>query len=288
MKRSFTDRLKLRVGDVVFYSGFKLRQFKSKVRVALRPSNLKLSPLEQHMVDRLRTLGYATVHIDELFLADAEAIKTALERAWQGFRSASTTLAEVESYRQSGSTRKEYLVRNFKNGASIPNDHPLILFSLSDRVQRILTGFFGEAPRLSGADFWLTLPVVQDKRTGSQNWHRDHEDQKLAKIFVYLSDVHEENGPTEFIEGSFHGGPNDVISSKRAFVIGGYLNASEIEQRGLLQYRRVLTGPKWTVVFVNTSGIHRGGYGDAERGMANIVFTSQASSYPCRFHLVRG
>jgi len=228
------------------------------------------------------------VSMDELFDArTAREFKSSLEKQFTEFRHAPSTVDGIERYKRSGSARKEYLVMCYGKGATISASHPLLKLCQSREVQDILKSYFETEPRLTALDYWLTLPAVQPARTGSQNWHRDHEDERLVKLFIYLSDVDEEAGPTEYIEGSFHGGPNDVLSMGRAFVLGDYLTSREDEmrRRGLVAFRRSMVGPKWTMVFINTSGIHRGGFGSKERAMANITFTSQASRAPMRFQI---
>ena len=37
------------------------------------------------------------------------------------------------------------------------------------------------------------------KRTNSQRWHRDRDDVKILKIFLYLNDISIKNGATEYI-----------------------------------------------------------------------------------------
>jgi hypothetical protein len=280
-----TQRIKHRLFEVGSYSAFKARSLRSSIRLALARPQPELSALQLRIVEELRASGYAMSCIDDLFADDAAALKAALEDEYEQFASSPTTEAAALRYSQAGSTRKEYLIQSFERGAKVAVHHPLVRFCHSEAVQNLLKSYFGEEPRLVAVNFWLTLPAVQEKRTGSQNWHRDHEDQRLVKIFIYLSDVVDRAGATEYIEGSFHGGRNDVIPAKRKFVLGDYLAEGDVEKYGLLSHKRVLTGPKWTVVFINTSGIHRGGFGKAKRGMANITFTSQASRSPCRFVL---
>jgi hypothetical protein len=279
------QRIKHRLHEVGTYSAFKARRLGSSIRIAFTRGETKLSALQCTIVDALRKSGAATCLLDDLFGPDAPALKAALETAYTQFATAPSTESAAQRYLQAGSTRKEYLIQNFALGAKIEREHPLIQFCHSPHIQALLAAYFGETPRLAAVNFWLTLPAVQERRTGSQNWHRDHEDQRLVKIFIYLSDVVDSAGATEYIAGSFHGGPNDVIPPKRRFVVGDYLAKGDVEKYGLLPFKRVLTGPKWTIVFVNTSGIHRGGFGEMKRGMANITFTSQASHSPCRFVL---
>jgi hypothetical protein len=280
---SLAYRVTHRLLEVSSYYAFKARQLAGSLRMSVERPSIVLSAVQERILAELKSSGCAIVMLDDLFGASAPEMKNQLERYYLEFVNSPSTQEAARRYNNAGSTRKEYLILNFPKGASIPAKHPLLKFCSSGEIQNLLIAFFGEVPRLCAADYWLTLPAIQDARTGSQNWHRDHEDQKLVKIFIYLTDVSEDAGPTEYIEGSFSGGAHDIIPPKRAFVLGDYLQAADLDKHAVLRFRRVLTGPKWTVIFVNTSGIHRGGYAKRQRGMANITFTSQASRFPCRF-----
>lgn len=285
---SLTRKLKSRIRDFHSYTTFKLRSYQSALQSSLFPVQVEtLSACQKKIVVDLKSTGFAKVEFDELFSLSESlpTFKNELETKYLDFRHSSTSETKVNRYQQSGSTRKEYLILCYGNGSVISRNHPLVRFCHSPEIQNTLKVFFKEKPRLTAMDYWTTLPAVQETLTGSQRWHRDHEDQKLVKIFVYLSDVDAASGPTEYIEGSFYRGLQDIIPPKRAFVLGDYLNEAELSQRGLLQYRRYLIGLKWTIFFVNTSGIHRGGFGKKERAMINITFTSQASRFPLRFRL---
>ena len=43
-------------------------------------------------------------------------------------------------------------------------------------------------------------------RVSSQRWHRDYNDERLVKVFIYLTDVDEDTGPLEYVPGSTLGG----------------------------------------------------------------------------------
>lgn len=279
---SVAARIRKRGQEVLEFSAYQLRSWRASLRRIPSPS---LSPTHARIVEELRARGYAAVSIDELF-ADREALerlKADLEAGYAAHRLSSDTLAAEARYREGGSMRKEYLAMSHKNNARIRADDPLLRFCAAPDVQAPLTAALGAPPRLTAVAYWTTFPVTQQQRTGSQNWHRDHEDRRLIKVFVYLNDVAADGGPTEYIDGTYFGGPLDVIPPKRRFVFGDYLSEQELEKYGLMAHRHALTGPKWTVIFANTSGIHRGGFGTNERAMVNITFTSQVSRFPIRF-----
>ena len=104
-------------------------------------------------------------------------------------------------------------------------------------------------------------------RQHSQNWHRDREDYKLLKIFVYYSDVNKENGPFEYVPKSFCGGDFYGLYEGRK----EYMDyASDSDNRGNTKSKEELdkceetkitfTGVPGDIIMTNNSGFHRGGF----------------------------
>src|SRR6185369_1074284 len=89
---------------------------------------------------------------------------------------------------------------DMQNG-KLPTSSPYVQFALQPAVQEILTGTFGQVPVLNYV--LLTLSKPSDAPLSySQLWHRDHDDVRVIKLFVYLSDVtSEDDGPFTFLPG---------------------------------------------------------------------------------------
>lgn len=92
-------------------------------------------------------------------------------------------------------------------------------------------------------------------------WHRDDSIRRQTKAILYLSDVTEENGPFEYIEGSHK--PLDVVGGvARSWFGYGQNRFTEDEIAQVLEHQshkqRTITGEAGTLVFVNTHCIHRG------------------------------
>jgi hypothetical protein len=83
----------------------------------------------------------------------------------------------------------------------------------------------------------------------TQTFHRDVDDWRFLKLFVYLSDVDDASGPHEYVKGSHR---------IRGTLRGNSYSDSDIESRfGAGGVDRV-TGPRGTAFFADTYGIHRG------------------------------
>ena len=75
---------------------------------------------------------------------------------------------------------------------------PFVKFALQPPIISFVTEVFGTIPRLDYVT--LTYSSASDRPlASSQLWHRDHDDTRVLKIFVYLTDVDsEDDGPFSF------------------------------------------------------------------------------------------
>ena len=80
-----------------------------------------------------------------------------------------------------------------------PADHTFVRYALQPSVLRILGDFMGTLPRL--VDVLLTLSQPTEKKLSySQLWHLDHDDKRVCKLFIYLTDVTtNDDGPFTFM-----------------------------------------------------------------------------------------
>jgi hypothetical protein len=130
--------------------------------------------------------------------------------------------------------------------------------------------------KLEYVDLWYTPPVTDGERRSSQQWHRDFNDRHLLKAFVYLVDVDEEAGPFEYVPRSAPGGELDGLWPWRPLG-DNYPPQDELAER--IDDRAVtFTAPKWTIIFCNTCGFHRGGFATGKpRALATFTWDSPAS-----------
>lgn len=70
-----------------------------------------------------------------------------------------------------------------------------------ERVLQLAHHHLGAAPILAQMDAWWSLPNGSQPE-GPQIFHRDRDDFRACKLFVYLSDVGPTNGPHVFVRGS--------------------------------------------------------------------------------------
>jgi|GEM_PF-1574599 len=82
-------------------------------------------------------------------------------------------------------------------------DHPFVRYALQPAVLRIIGEFMGELPVLDDVLLTLSRPAEDKPLSYSQLWHLDHDDKRVCKLFIYLSDVESvEDGPFTFVPAS--------------------------------------------------------------------------------------
>jgi len=79
-------------------------------------------------------------------------------------------------------------------------DHPFVRYALQPGMLRIMGDFMHELPQLSDVLLTLSQPTENKPLSYSQLWHLDHDDKRVCKLFIYLTDVRDtKDGPLTFI-----------------------------------------------------------------------------------------
>jgi hypothetical protein len=220
--------------------------------------------------------GYAVLPFRELFEDDG---------LWsdigdQASRFAADTEAALAGDREGLRVRagKEFVVRLLSFGVELGFDNPWFRACASRRMLDIANTYLRLWSKLQYVDLWYSVPQPQEAdRVSSQRWHRDFNDRRLVKAFLYLVDVDEGTGPFQYVAGSAPGGPNGDAWPWRP--LGeNYPPEDELERRIPANSARVFTGPKGTLLFCNTAGFHRGGFAtERPRVLATVTYSSPAS-----------
>lgn len=175
--------------------------------------------------------------------------------------------------------RKDYLVKKFEEDSAVPFDDPLLQLALSPELLDTVNSYLGLYSRLNQINFWYTIPLQKPDRVriASQNWHRDPEDSKLVKVFIYYKAVGERDGPFEYILESR---PGQRYEKTWSVTPDCYPPPEEVEQQVPTKDRVVATGPEGTIIFCDTNGLHRGGFAlENARLLSVFVYISPASPY---------
>lgn len=256
-------------------------------RRRFRHQRPRLDPVQQGIVDALRRDGIARVKVDQL--PSLEAPWRAVEEAGRGFARSDTVAAGIERYRQAADTDagKSYLVRLLPETAALDAAHPLLRFGLAPAILDTVNSYLGLWARLIYTDLWYTVP---DRRrrdaVASQRWHRDPEDARLVKVFLYCADVEAEAGPFEYVRGSAGGGRYRRLwlRPRTKLLSSSYPPDGAVEAAVATEDRLVCTGPAGSLIFCDTHGLHRGGLARTDpRILAYWVFVPPASVFDRRY-----
>jgi len=132
-------------------------------------------------------------------------------------------------------------------------------------INFIVHNYFQQIARLGYKEEVISYPSYS-KRSNARLWHRDAADIKILKLFIYLSDVSLESGPFEYICNTHYLGTHSNLNSIKSVGISK-LNKGELRLEGLVESRSELNsqivtavGKAGTIIFCDTSGIHRGGH----------------------------
>jgi hypothetical protein len=169
---------------------------------------------------------------------------------------------------------KDYLVRVVPWELEHAPDSPLLKLALDRKLLEIVSAYLGMWPRLHAVGAWLNFPTEDDAKE-AQLWHRDPEDLKIIKVFIYLSDVGPENGPFCYIPKThpFSSGAGTVPIHKDKTRILDDEMMSAIPRESWI----ACTGPAHTMIIADTVGYHRGGKpATGTRLLITFTYTSGA------------
>lgn len=247
-----------------------------------------LIPAQQRVLADLSSCGVAQAHFTELF-SDSE-LWNALSHQVREWIESEKIKERTRSYTQEkyrDAKWKEYIVMmTAEEGATFSIDSPLARIGLQPAILDIVNSYFGMMTRLFHMDVWKTIPLEHDgPLTGSQRWHRDPEDVKLVKVFLYLSDVDESAGPLHYLKHSRRGEKYGHCWPQKL----PYGNVAPVDQLERVAPRSdwaVCTAPAGTFIFADTTGLHMGGRaGKNERIFAVWGFASHGAVWPRYFQL---
>ena len=146
-------------------------------------------------------------------------------------------------------TQYEYL-----NRALNLSDGDIIKLYLSQEIVEIAEAFHKTTPRLRNVLTWVHPQNAIQQEIASQRWHRDQEDLEIFKVFIVMSDIGPNNGPTQYVKRTQHGG-------KFANITNNMNGKSTSDLKYPVPQEEVISceGKAGTIIFMNTNGLHKGG-----------------------------
>lgn len=235
-------------------------------------SGKTLDAVQERISRDLRRDGIAVAHVDELF-----PCRDLLNRLRE--------YTERERVNAETRTHKTFLKNLWDGVPTIDLANPFVRFAVDNKILGCINAYMGMFTKFYYFTLNVTMPVPEgSEAVQSQRWHRDPEDKKLCKIFLYLSDVDETAGPFTYIRGTQHGGKWRALAPQEP-PRGSYPPADKIERIIPREDMLVGTGRAGTIIFCDTSGIHKGGYATKkERLMFTAGYCSKATAWPIRYH----
>jgi hypothetical protein len=239
-----------------------------------------LDEVQSRVVDALEREGYAVLPFAELF--PDEGLRAAVDGELDGFacRTEEALAREAAGDADPALRRregKEFVVRLWSYDVEL-TDEAWLRASLSHRLLDVANAYLRMWSKLEYVDAWYSVPeAANTERRASQRWHRDYNDRRLLKAFLYLVDVDEGTGPFEYVPGSTGSGP---YSGEWPWEPLGtnYPPHNELVERVPESAIRTFTAPRGTLILCDTSGFHRGGFATAKpRVLATATYSSPAS-----------
>ena len=252
---------------VNFYSTVQWAFLKKKFQKTIATSNTT-----SKVISDLNKDGIAFTNLKELFP----------ETDWLE-RLQSWTMANEANLSPKG--KKKFLLTYFGKDESILDinlNNPFMHLYLDDKILEIVCGYLGYLPQLNYLTIEKTIPTNEATPVFSQNWHRDPEEKKTIKVFIYVSNVLQVNGPFIYAKKSQ---PSSKHSTSRAFPqklpYGSYPNESDVLSAINPEDVVIAEGKAGTVIFCDTAGLHRGGLAKSgERIMSTAFYPSKKWTEP--------
>ena len=250
-------------------------------RRRLRSQPPVLSPAQKEVIQNLKERGVATASFQELGISP---------EVWD--RLQGIVKEFVESPRVDEATRRfpeevkepkrndAYMVTLFEAEPTLSLSDPFLRAALDPPVLDIVNSYLELWAKLVYVDVWYTIPHAAPERIGSQRWHRDPEDKRMLKVYLYFSDVTPESGAMQYVPGSALGGRYQNLWSWRPFASESrYPSEGELEQHIPRSEVVSCIGRPGTLVFCDTSGFHRGGsWKSGSRIAATWTFVTPAAT----------
>jgi hypothetical protein len=187
--------------------------------------------------------------------------------------------------------KEDYLVRFLRRQGRdvlLPWDCPWLRLAVEPAILDIANSYLGMWSRLYHLDLWSTVAAEPGApRIGAQRWHRDPADLVLLKVFLYFSDVTVESGALQYVPGSRRHERYGRLWRHPMFDFGAGRPPPE-NLAGRIPPSEWVTcaHPRGTLVFVDTTGFHRGGHAvRGERVLATWAYSTPASRWRRAFRL---
>jgi hypothetical protein len=151
--------------------------------------------------------------------------------------------------------------------ATILDNEQIVRTANDASILGIAADYLHCVPTISSIGLRWSFPTPR-RRDSTQYFHRDGDDWRFLKVFVYLTDVDATSGPHIYVRGSHR-----TAARLRARPY----SSSEVERRFGPDNIVRITGPRGTTFIADTYGIHRG---EIPLEKPRLIFQVQYSLLP--------
>ncbi len=229
----------------------------------------QLDNVQEHIAEDFKRDGIALVHFSELF--PGSSLFDTLESYGRELWRKDHVQKEIADTERGNVNAKDDLIIHMLGGYSglmpeLVPDNPYLRFNLDERIIAIAGSYLGVAPRFRMFSLHSTALVPEGSRARfSQRWHRDPDDRKIVKVFLYVNDVTDlGTGPFMYVKRSHDGGRWRNLYPQ-LFPVGSYPPDGAVEKLIPASDMLPCMGKKGTIIFCDTSGLHKGGYSTKKR-----------------------
>jgi hypothetical protein len=241
-------------------------------RTAWSRHSVALTGVQQRAVRDLQARGISVMRIEEL-LAEPAATDRLRQDADRLLGRPDVARQIVEHRSQFGG--KDYVIRAFGGDVAVDLSNELLKLALDERVIAVANTYLGMCSRLKYVDLWYNVPGDPAAREiASQRWHRDYDDYRMVKLFLYLVDVDDRNGPFTYMPETHAGGRWGALFPSTP-PSGSVPEDGALEAAVGAGTSLVCTGSAGTLVLADTAGFHKGG---RAVGRPRILFTATYAS----------
>ncbi len=177
---------------------------------------------------------------------------------------------------------------NFKDKRLDTNDfdelhYQILKIGLKEEFLYIASLYLGIYPFLGRFYAWYDFPT-NENTVSSQCWHKDGDDRKFLKIFIYLNEVKNDNGPFCFIQNTHSQNKKNFLSEsgKKTTKYSKFNILTDIDVKKKFSSEKIKEcfGDFGTTIFADTSGYHKGkSLENRNRIMLVFEYFSQTSMY---------
>lgn len=231
-------------------------------------SRLRLNQEEQNLVLSLQQKGFVEI---SSFLKGP-----AMESAKNHFDQLYSKAEELKKNQKVNTKNFWIRLTDEEQSGGLSSDNSFVKLALEEKVLRVITGYLKQAPYLHSVLLTHSLPTEGEFKN-SQLWHQDNDNHRMVKMFVYFSDVeNDEQGPFTFL-------PADYSQKVKNDFFKRHLQDSEISLTVDLKEIKKVKGKKMTAFICDTHRCYhmgsRVGKGQ-ERLMLTSLYISLPSPYP--------